>query len=84
MVVRVHSWVFKSYLRNKEMSILRIKITKKQDRSLQKMADNMKITKARVLQKGLALLQVVLEESKNENKISVTKDDKIIKEIVGF
>lgn len=66
------------------MSILRIKITKKQDRSLQKMADNMKITKARVLQKGLALLQVVLEESKNENKISVTKDDKIIKEIVGF
>ena len=66
------------------MSLLKIEITKKQDKALQKMADQLGTTKAKVLQKGMVLLQVALRENKDGNKIGITRDNKIIKEIVGI
>ena len=65
------------------METLSIKMTKKQKRALQKMADDMDKDISGVLQTGFALLQVAIRESKEGNDLAVTKDNEIIKEIVG-
>lgn len=65
------------------MAILKVNMTKKQKRALQKIADDLETDIPGVLQRGFALLVIAIREHKAGNQLAVTKDDKIIKEIIG-
>ena len=54
------------------------------DESPEEMAEEMHTTKADVVRKALSLLEVVLREKKNGNQLTVSKDDKVLKEIFGI
>ena len=60
-----------------------VKMTKKQKKSLQKMADDLETDIPGVLQQGFALLEIAIREHKEGNQLSITKDGKILKEIIG-
>jgi len=55
-----------------------------QGNTLDKYAKEMETTRENVLRKALSLLTVALEEKKKGNRVSVTKDGEIVKEIVGY
>ena len=63
---------------------LNIQLSQRQKKALDDIADELGTTKVGVLQKALALLEIALREGKQGNHISVTKDDEIVKEIVGL
>ena len=66
------------------MAKLQIAMDKKQKRALQKMADDLETDIPGVLQMSFAMLKIALREHKAGNQLAVTKDNKIIKEIIGI
>lgn len=65
-------------------SRLNIKFSERQQKSLEEMADELDTTKAGVLRTALSLLEVAMRERKDGNQISVTKDNEVVKEIIGL
>jgi hypothetical protein len=65
-------------------SRLNVKFNDRQQKALDEMAQELGTTKAGVLKTALSLLEVALRERKTGNQISVTKDDKVLKEIIGL
>ena len=63
---------------------LNIQFTEKQKQALDELAEELGTTKVGVLKTALSLLRVALRERKMGNQISIVKDDKVIKEIVGL
>lgn len=63
---------------------LNIQLNQKQKKALEQIANELGTTKVGVLQKALALLEIALRENKSGNQLSVTKDEEILKEIVGL
>lgn len=63
---------------------LNVQFSEKQKQALDELAKELDTTKAGVLKTALSLLRVALREKKNGNQISVVKDDKVVKEIVGI
>jgi len=66
------------------MTEIKIILNKKMNKSLKKMADALGVTTIEAIFRSLALLNVAIEENEKGNKISVTKDGEIIKEIIGI
>ena len=52
--------------------------------ALDELAEELETTKADVLKRALSLFTVAVRENKNGNQISVSNDDRILKEIVGI
>lgn len=65
-------------------SRLNVQFTEKQKQALEELAEELDTTKVGVLKTALSLLRVALREKKNGNQISVVKDEKVVKEIVGI
>lgn len=65
-------------------SRLNVKFNERQQKALDEMADELGTTKAGVLKTALSLLEVVIRERREGNQISVTKDNEILKEIIGI
>ena len=63
---------------------LNVQFTEKQKQALEELAEELDTTKVGVLKTALSLLRVALRERKIGNQISVVKDDKVVKEIVGI
>lgn len=63
---------------------MNILLNNKQKQSLIKMASRLNCSKGNVLQKALALLQVVLREKKQGNTIAIINNGIVIKEITGI
>ncbi len=61
-----------------------VQFTEKQKQSLDELAKELDTTKVGVLKTALSLLSVALREKKSGNQISVVKDNRVIKEIVGI
>lgn len=65
------------------MAILQIKMTKKQNKALKRMARELGTDVPGVLQTGFALLAIAIREQKAGNKLAIAKNNKIVKEIIG-
>ena len=63
---------------------LNIQFTDTQKQSLDEMAVELGTTKAGVLKTALSLLKVAIQEREQKNHIAVTRDGKVVKEIVGI
>ncbi|UUO04577.1 hypothetical protein M4951_14375 [Blastopirellula sp. J2-11] len=63
---------------------LNIKFNDRQQKSLEQMAEELDTTKAGVLRTALSLLEVAIKERRVGNQISVTKDNEVVKEIIGL
>lgn len=63
---------------------LNIELSEKQQVALKKLADEMDTTKAGVLRRALALLEIALREQKNGNRVGIVRDHQEIKEIIGI
>ena len=63
---------------------LNVQFTEKQKQALDELAEELDTTKVGVLKTALSLLRVALREKKIGNQISVVKDNKVVKEIVGI
>lgn len=65
-------------------SRLNVQFSDSQRNALDELASELGTTKAGVLKTALSLLDVALSERKNGNRIGVVRDDRVIKEIVGY
>ena len=65
-------------------SRLNVKFSERQQKALEDMAQELGTTKAGVLKTALSLLEVAIRERKVGNQISVTKNDEVLKEIIGL
>ena len=63
---------------------LNIQFSDKQKKSLDEMAQELDTTKAGVLKTALSLLEVVMRERKEGNRVGIVKDNTVVKEIVGI
>jgi hypothetical protein len=66
------------------MTRLNVHFSVRQRLSLHAMARELGCTQAEVLRKALALLKVATDAQKEGCTLSVTKDGKVVKEIVGL
>ena len=58
--------------------------SKKQEKALDKLSDELNTTRAEVLKIAFALLETVVEEKKNGNDVGIVKDHKEVKKIIGI
>ena len=65
-------------------SRLNVQFNDKQQKTLEEMAKELGTTKAGVLKTALSLLEVAMRERKEGNRLSVVKDNTVVKEIVGL
>ena len=65
-------------------SRLNAQFNDKQQKTLEEMAKELGTTKAGVLKTALSLLEVAMRERKEGNRLSVVKDNTVVKEIVGL
>ena len=65
-------------------SRLNVKFSERQQQALEEMAERLGTTKAGVLKTALSLLEVAIRERREGNQISVTRDNEILKEIIGL
>ena len=63
---------------------LNVQFTEKQNKALCEIADELGTSKSGVLKTALSLLKVALRERRSGNRISIVKDNKVIKEIIGL
>ena len=63
---------------------LNVQFNERQKKALDDMAEELGTTKAGVLKTALSLLEVVIRERKEGNRLGVIKDSQIVKEIVGI
>lgn len=63
---------------------LNAQFSDRQDRELERMADEMGTTKAGVLKTALVLLEVALREHRQGHSLGVIRGDKVLKEIIGI
>jgi hypothetical protein len=61
-----------------------IKFNDRQQKALEEMAEELDTTKADVLRKALSLLEIAVRERKHGNQLTVSKGDKVLKEIFGI
>lgn len=67
-----------------KMKELNVQFSKKQRKSLDRLAKELHVTKSKVLSMSLSLLEVVIRENRVGNHIGIVKDHIEIKEIVGI
>ena len=63
---------------------LNVEFSEKQKGALERLASEMYTTKAGVLRRALALLEIALREQKNGNRVGIVRNHKEVKEIVGI
>lgn len=63
---------------------MNVRFSKRQEAALKAMAEALETTQAGVLRIALALLEVSVKEYKAGNQISVTRDGKVVKQIIGL
>ena len=63
---------------------ININLNDKQQDTITELAKELGTTKSDVLRTALALLKVAVKENKSGNSLSVTKDGKVVKELVGI
>lgn len=65
-------------------NVVNLKLDDRQRASLEQMALTLDTSMTGVIRKSLALMSLVIDERAKGNEIAITKDDKIIKAIVGI
>lgn len=63
---------------------MNVRFSRRQEAALKAMAEALETTQAGVLRIALALLEVSVKEYKAGNQISVTRDGKVVKQIIGL
>ena len=63
---------------------LNVQFNEQQQKTLDKMADELSTTKTGVLRIALSLLEVAICERREGNSIGIIKGEKVLKEIVGI
>mgnify|MGYP001590634998 CR=1 FL=1 len=66
------------------MAKLTLEFSGKTEKILQDLASEVGTTKVDIIRRALALYEYAVEETKQGRRISVTKDDKIIKDVVNI
>ena len=65
-------------------SRLNVQFNDRQRKALDELAQDLNTTKAGVLKTALSLLEVAIREKREGNRISVVRDNNVVKEIVGI
>lgn len=65
-------------------SRIQLTFSRRQAESVRAMAAELGVTKGEVVRRAFALLTVAVRETESGNRISVTKDGAIVKDIVGI
>lgn len=61
-----------------------VQFTKAQKKALQELAKELETTQSGVLKQAISLLTVAVRERKMGHQISVSRDDRVLREIIGI